>query len=123
MEMFKDLSKHSDTPTELVKLPIVFILDILQIENIPDSIKNGESVRIDWRRGTGFKSTAIALVHNSSAVVNSEPVSLATNMDCLMPDKVFQSKVTQIQLVHVDSGKIVAETDFDLADWVDFKLD
>ena len=29
MEMFKDLSKHSDTPTELVKLPIVFILDIL----------------------------------------------------------------------------------------------
>ena len=40
-----------------------------------------------------------------------------------MPDKVFQSKVTQIQLVDVDSGKIVAETDFDLADWVNFPLD
>ena len=43
-------------------------------------------------------------------------------MDFDYISKQFLSKVTQVQLKHVETGKIVAEADLDLADFVKVNL-
>ena len=102
-------------------VPIVFELNVLQVLNLPDSIKNDEKVRIDWRRGAGYKATKSGHVHDGIATI-SDVINLRAKMDYDYISKQFLSKVTQVQLKHVETGKIVAESDLDLADFVKVNL-
>ncbi len=72
----------------------VFELNVLSVLNIPlDSCQNDEDVRIDWRRGSGYKATKVGHVQNGSAGI-TDVINLRAKMDYDPVNQSFISKTT-----------------------------
>ena len=113
------------TPTkdkpQMELVNFVFELQVLQVTNLPKSISNSEKVEILWRRGQGFKSTKTGYVVDGKALI-SDTITLRAKLNYDPIAQVFESKNTQVQLRHVNTDEVIAETDLDLAEHINLEV-
>ena len=79
-----------------------------------DLVKEGDEIKIAWRRNKGSLKTQAVKVTDGSATVN-QSLSLNTEMVYDKPTKSFISKLTQIEVLEAKSMKVFASADLDLA--------
>ena len=99
----------------------VFELQVLQVTNLPKSVQNSDKIEVLWRRGQGFKNTKAGYVLDGKALI-SDTITLRAKLNYEPITQTFESKNTQVQLKHVNSGEVIAETDLDLAEHVNLEV-
>ena len=99
----------------------IFELNVLQVLNLPEAVQDEDQLIVMWRRGQGAKATKKGIVLEGCATI-SDKINLRAKMDYDASNEMFLSKTTQIQLKHVQTDEVIAETDLDLADYIDVDL-
>ena len=99
-----------------------FNLHVVNAMNLAsDLIQDGDEIKVMWRRKESAKESETCKVVNGAACVNKD-ISLKSKMEYNTQKQLYASKLTQVQLFHMKSNKVVAQADLDLSDYIDVEL-
>ena len=96
----------------------MYLINVLDLNNLHDGLfKDGDRIKIGWKRNSEVRFTHEGQIVKNMAVVLDKFKITASMLFCKREQR-FQSKLTQFILYSLSKDKIIAECEFDLADFI-----